>query len=299
MNKRTLALPGLAMTTALLAVPAPPAAAQSSTPIYLAASLAGKNEVPADGTKVGDNDGAALAVFRIHGQRVDYAVRWSNVNAPSGFHIHKGTSGQNGDVVIPFITTALPPQLHAIKGTVKVKDTNLLARILNNPQGWYANLHNTEFGGGAVRAQLTRIRPVALESILAHGFGRTLTTRADGKQEVPAPGTKVGDHNGRAAWLVQPEGDRVWFAATWKHVDTPTAAHVHRAPKGANGPVVVPFFEAKKGLPPSVNGLAGSSTTDAATARRIWKNPKNWYANLHNAKFPGGAVRGQLYAGDW
>ncbi|WP_344877488.1 CHRD domain-containing protein [Nonomuraea antimicrobica] len=82
-------------------------------------------------------------------------------------------------------------------------------------------------------------------------------------------------------------------------MSAPTAAHIHRAPKGKNGPVVGPFFEAKGGLPANVNGLAGSATTSAAVARRIWKNPRNWYANLQNAKFPGGAVRGQLYRGDW
>jgi hypothetical protein len=63
--------------------------------------------------------------------------------------------------------------------------------------------------------------------------------------------------------------------------------------------VAVPFFEAKKGLPPSVNGLAGSVVTPDALAGRIWKNPKNWYVNLHTAQFPGGAIRGQLSKGDW
>ncbi|MEV0616726.1 CHRD domain-containing protein [Nonomuraea sp. NPDC050404] len=300
MNKRTLALPGLAIATAMIATSVTPASAQSiSTPMYFAASLAGKNEVPAAGMKVGDGDGNALAVFRIHGQRVDYAIRWQNVKAPSGFHIHRGAAGENGPVTIPFFAKALPGQLHAVKGSVIVRDQGLLGRILNNPQNWYANLHNAEFGGGAVRAQLHRVRPVAMESVLAHGFGRTLTARADGRQEVQAPGTKAGDGNGHGEWLVQPEGRRVWFAAAWDKVSAPTAAHIHRAPKGKNGPVVVPFFEAKGGLPPSVTGLAGSTLTSKAVASRIWNNPKNWYANLHNAKFPGGAIRGQLYRGDW
>ncbi|WP_326627479.1 CHRD domain-containing protein [Nonomuraea fuscirosea] len=299
MTKRTLVLTGLTAATALIATALSPVSAQAVTPIYLAASLDGDNEVPAQGTKVGDPDGGALAVFRIHGNRVDYAVRWSKVNAPSGFHIHRGRAGENGDVRIPFIGQALPASLHAVKGTVLVKDGHLLRRILSNPRNWYANLHNADFGGGAVRGQLYRIRPVELESVLSHGFGKTLTTQANGRQEVPAPGMKVGDHNGRAGWLVQPEGDRVWFASAWKRVGAPIGAHIHRAPKGKNGPVVVPFFAADKGLPPSVNGVAGSVKTDRATSRRIWNNPKNWYVNLHTAAFPGGAIRGQLYRGDW
>ncbi|SEF92558.1 CHRD domain-containing protein [Nonomuraea solani] len=299
MNMRTLTVPGLTVVTTLLATSISPLSAQAITPIYLAASLKGANEVPVEGMKVGDGDGSALAVFRIHGQRVDYAIRWQNVDAPSGFHIHRGQSGENGEVKIPFIGEALPKSLHAIKGTVVVKDLDLLRRVVNNPGNWYANLHNTEFGGGAVRAQLHRVRPVELESLLSHGFSTTLTTRANGRQEVPAPGTKVGDSDGSAGWLVQPEGNRVWFASSWQKIGKPVGAHIHRAPKGQNGPVVVPFFAAEKGLPRSVNGVAGSVTTDVATARRIWNNPKNWYVNLHTAKLPGGAVRGQLYKGDW
>ncbi|TMR97085.1 CHRD domain-containing protein [Nonomuraea basaltis] len=300
MNMRTLTVPGLVVATTMIASSLTPATAQASTAIYLAASLVGENEVPAPGTKVGDDDASALAVFRIRGNQVDYAIRWDKVTAPSGFHIHKGEDGENGDVVIPFFGVALPNTLHAVKGTVQVKDGNLLARIVNNPDNWYANLHNAEFAGGAVRAQLHQIRPVELESVLAHGFTKeTLTSQANGDQEVKAPDTRVGDPNGHAEWLVQVQGTRVWFASTWAKVGKPTAAHIHRAPKGTNGPVAVPFFAAEKGLPKGVNGLAGSATTTADVAGRIANNPKNWYANLHTAQFPGGAVRGQLYKGDW
>lgn len=299
MNTRTLIVPGLSIAVTLVATSLSPIAAQASTPIYLAAALKGANEVPAQGVKVGDLDGNAVAVFRIHGNQVDYAVRWNKVDAPSGFHIHRGQKGENGDIRVPFFGEAMPASLHAVKGTVLVKDLNLLGRIVNNPGNWYANLHNAEFGGGAVRAQLYRIRPVELESVLSHGFTSTLTARANGRQEVPAPGMKVGDHDGSAGWLVQPEGNRIWFAASWQKVGAPIASHIHRAPKGKNGPVVVPFFAAEKGLPASVNGVAGSTTTSAAVAGRIQNNPKNWYVNLHTAKFPGGAIRGQLYKGDW
>ncbi|MDA0634387.1 CHRD domain-containing protein [Nonomuraea sp. MCN248] len=299
MDKRTLVIPGLAAATALIAASLSPVTAQAVTPVYLAAALTGANEVPGRGAKAGDPDGRALAVFRIHGRRVDYAIRWHKLGAPSGFHIHRGRAGENGEVKVPFFGQALPAGLHAVKGTVRVADLQLLHRIAANPGNWYANLHNADHAAGAVRAQLYRIRPVELESVLAHGFGRTLTTRADGRQEVAAPGTKVGDRDGRAGWLVQPQGRRVWFATAWKRIGAPVAAHVHRAPKGRNGPVAVPFFEAKKGLPPGVNGVAGSAPAAPALSRRIWNNPKNWYVNLHTKQFPGGAVRGQLYRGDW
>ncbi|WP_433437433.1 CHRD domain-containing protein [Nonomuraea sp. CA-141351] len=301
MTKRILTVPGLALATALVAASFSPAMAQAetSTDVYLAATLLGENEVPAPGAKVGDGNGSAIAVFRIHGQEVDYAIRWQKVAAPTAFHIHQGKAGKNGDVKIPFFGVALPGSLTAVKGTVAVKDSGLLGRITNNPKGWYANLHTGEFPGGAVRAQLHRIRPVSLESVLAGGSHTTLTALADGRQEVPAPGTKVGDKDGRAAWLVWVNGTQVHFATAWKRIAQPTNGHIHRGVKGKNGPVVVDFFAAKSGLPAGINGIAGTGTTTAKVASGIKHNPKGWYVNLHTSEFPGGAVRGQLHRSGW
>ncbi|MFI7637779.1 CHRD domain-containing protein [Nonomuraea sp. NPDC049400] len=301
MTKRILTVPGLALATTLIAASFSPATAQAETgtAVYLAATLLGENEVPAPGVKAGDRNGSAIAVFRIHGQQVDYAIRWRKVAAPTAFHIHQGKAGKNGDVKIPFFGAALPGSLSAVKGTVTVKDSALLGRIANNPMRWYANLHTSEFPGGAVRAQLHRIRPVSLESVLAGGSHATLTARADGRQEVPAPGTKVGDKDGRAAWLVWVQGTKVHFAAAWRGIAQPTNGHVHRGVKGKNGPVVVDFFAAKNGLPAGVNGIAGTGSTTPKVALRLKHNPKGWYVNLHTSEFPGGAVRGQLHRGGW
>ncbi|MFI6290662.1 CHRD domain-containing protein [Nonomuraea sp. NPDC050790] len=296
---KKLAVSGLAVAAALTASSLVSAPAQATTPVYLAATLTGANEVPTPGQRVGDRDGRAVAVFRVHGSRVDYAVRWNRVAAPTAFHIHQGRAGRNGDVKIPFFGAALPGNLSAVKGTVFVNDGGLLRRIAGNPRNWYANLHTAEFGGGAVRAQLQRIRPVALESVLAYGSGRTLTSLATGAQEVPAPGQKAGDRDGRAAWLVWARGTRVWFAAAWSRIGPPTNGHIHRGARGVNGPVVADFFADKKGLPASITGAAGATSAKADVVRRINRNPKNWYTNLHTKEFPGGAVRGQLHRGGW
>jgi hypothetical protein len=303
MTKRILTVPGLALATLLVGASLVPGAAQAGTEasadVYLAATLSGRNEVPAPGVKVGDKNGSAVAVFRIHGHQVDYAVRWSGLAAPSAFHIHQGKAGKNGDVKIPFFMEALPGAFSAVSGTVSVKDSGLLDGIKGNPKNWYANVHTSEFPGGAVRAQLHRISPVNLSSVLATGSRSTLTAAADGRQEVPAPGAKVGDKNGKAAWLVWVKGTKVHFATIWKSIAAPTAGHIHRGKKGKNGPVVVPFFAAAKGLPAGINGVAGTVSASSSVAGGIRSNPKNWYVNLHTGEFPGGAVRGQLHSGGW
>jgi hypothetical protein len=56
-------------------------------------------------------------------------------------------------VVVPLFTTPLPPD-GFVSGTVTVSDPSLLAALRSDPNSFYADLHTTNFPGGAVRAQL-------------------------------------------------------------------------------------------------------------------------------------------------
>ena len=64
-------------------------------------------------------------------------------------------------------------------------------------------------------------------------------------------------------------------------------AHIHRAPAGSPGPVVI-------GFNPAVNGLSGCVSADPDLIKTIRQNPEGFYVNVHTAEFPAGAVRGQL-----
>jgi hypothetical protein len=57
---------------------------------------------------------------------------------------------------------------------------------------------------------------------------------------------------------------------------------------GVNGPVVVPL------APPTTGASGGCVEVDRALVRAIIKDPQNYYVNVHNTDFPGGAIRGQL-----
>ncbi|MBA3267249.1 MAG: CHRD domain-containing protein [Acidimicrobiia bacterium] len=66
-----------------------------------------------------------------------------------------------------------------------------------------------------------------------------------------------------------------------------TAAHIHEAPPGAPGPVV-------QGLIAPTRGRSAGCLTNYALAADIAADPGDYYVNVHNTPFPGGAVRGQL-----
>ncbi|MFJ6837525.1 CHRD domain-containing protein [Streptomyces sp. NPDC091209] len=121
----------------------------------LVASLRGANEVPVQGgPAVGDKDGAALEFIKVKGNKVSVAVTWRGTGRPTSLHIHQGAKGTNGGVKIDFGGLLDRIKGHTVVGTVKVEDRALLDTLKTDPGSFYANLHTTEFPGGAVRGQL-------------------------------------------------------------------------------------------------------------------------------------------------
>lgn len=141
---------------------------------------------------------------------------------------------------------------------------------------------------------------------LAQDPGVRLTAALSGANEVsgpvtPFPGTTGGrtqgvgdpDGAGTATLTVRPSTGQICYSITVTGTATPTRAHIHNQVAGQNGAIDVELYEAKQGL----GGLSGCTTTDVETARSIVAHPAQYYANVHDAAYPGGSVRGQLEHG--
>ena len=135
-----------------------------------------------------------------------------------------------------------------------------------------------------------------------------LEATLNGRNEVATSATNernVGDPNGRGeAYVFGVDGDprTLCYVLTVDKIATATAAHIHEGAAGENGPVV-----ANLGAPGDGNaadclteGEVGPGTTPkfptGETVADILANPENYYVNVHNAEYPGGAIRGQLKA---
>ena len=121
--------------------------------------------------------------------------------------------------------------------------------------------------------------------------GRRFTTELTGEAEVSNAGVPNRgdlDGTGTASIAINPGQERVCFDIEVANIVAPARGHIHRAPAGANGPIVVGFFEVDSVL------LNNCVDTTRALAKEIIQNPERFYDNVHNAEFPGGALRGQL-----
>jgi hypothetical protein len=119
-----------------------------------------------------------------------------------------------------------------------------------------------------------------------------LVSSLQGRNEVPGAKGRVGDPDGRAVEVLKVQGSTVSYAVRWKGIGTPTEAHIHAGGPGVNGDVKIELFDAPR---PGEFARGSVKVTDTKLLASLVADPGTFYANLHTARFPGGAVRGQLH----
>jgi CHRD domain len=149
--RRMLAVFALAVAVAIVA--ALPAAAQTTTRCTALAVLQPGNEVPPSGSQA---SGATLV--RINGTRLSFTTIIANPGRESFFagHIHTGAAGVNGPVLITLFSGSTDRRLFTQFESIEITEQQATT-VCGNLAGHYVNYHTTDFPGGAIRGQLTRL----------------------------------------------------------------------------------------------------------------------------------------------
>jgi hypothetical protein len=134
---------------------------------------------------------------------------------------------------------------------------------------------------------------------------RNFRTHLTGDNEVPAVET---DAQGQAIFKVSRDGTSIEYKLIVSNIENVTMAHIHNAPAGVNGGVVVWLYPSSP--PPQLiegrfqgvlaegiitagnltGGLAGASLDDLIEEIKAG----NTYVNVHTTQHPGGEIRGQI-----
>lgn len=138
--------------------------APSGAPLVFSAILSPANEVPPIGNAESGGRGAVQITFT--GGTADFYYQLTGFPGGTtivGAHIHPAPAGVNGPVIVNTGVSAAAPRALP-NGTAEFRvsgipvDAALVQAIVNNPGGYYFNVHSPLNPGGFTRGQLTRVQ---------------------------------------------------------------------------------------------------------------------------------------------
>jgi hypothetical protein len=119
-------------------------------------TLTGAAEVNEEGVpNQGDPDGIGTATITLnHGQgQVCWEISVSGITLPAtAAHIHVAPATAPGPVVVPL---SAPDGSGFSSGCTRA-DRELIKAIIQDPDAYYVNVHNTDYPAGALRGQLSK-----------------------------------------------------------------------------------------------------------------------------------------------
>ncbi len=288
--------------------------AQTTDTFVFRTLLSPANEVP----PVTNVDASATAIIWVHVVRdsrgnitsgtVDFRVdyRFPGDVEIVGLHIHPAPAGVNGPVAI---SSGISGGITAPTGTifrqvvVSSSDTaafNAMIGVLNQPDQHYANIHTRANPAGVLRGQLFPADVVVVRGVMSPANEVPPIAGLDGSASASVTAYATRDSNGTVT------SGSVLFDVSYRFPGeaTITGLHIHPSPAGANGPVVissgVATFTDSTGSG-NITRWAEVTPTNRAgldALDGLYRNPDQFYINIHTSVNPGGAMRSQLQRTD-
>lgn len=250
------------------AITAGPAVAQGGT---FVANLSGAQEVPPNGSA---GTGFGRVTLNQAETQITASVYFSGLGSiATAGHIHAAPPAMNGAIQFNLI----PPA--ATSGQVVNRTFAITpAQVVNLKAGHlYINIHTNSSPGGEIRGQLDPSTP--------------FTATLNGGQEVPATSSTA---TGTASVSLNAAKTQALVSIDWTGLTgNASAAHVHSATAGTNGPIICDLSPAAAASGSVVDKLC-PLTAPQATALES----DGLYINVHSAMFPDGEIRGQLQLTD-
>src|SRR5450432_3239532 len=251
----------------------------------------------------------------------DVSTKFSSAVTATGLHIHNGAAGVSAGIVIPTDLSGANTLPIDATGKLRIQkqvqfpttpdvvEVSTIRDLLENPQGYYANIHTTDHGGGAMRGQLMRADMKVLMGLMSP------------KNEVPPTGVNASGVASVVLLRAHDATGAVGAATALFNMDYTgfdasagtifTGFHIHSQTAGNNGSVVINSGigagAASVAVDPSGSGnlsfIVAMSPLDASwatagingelnTVNSLFLTPGNQYINAHTDKFPGGGPRG-------
>lgn len=166
--------------------------------------------------------------------------------------------------------------------------------------------------GACAEAEPTAVGPLTVDVFAAGAGGHAgpgavhnYRTHATGAEEVPVRDTRA---QGQAVFQLSADGTRLSYRLMVANIENVTQAHIHLAPPGVNGPVVLwlyPSGPPAVEIPGRVQGVLGQGVATSAdlvgplagmTLADLVAEIEtgNAYVNVHTTRFPPGEIRGQI-----
>ncbi len=225
----------------------------------------------------------------------------------AGSHLHEGGPDVAGPVVVPWDAVSdetLASSSCSGPATDEGGDDLTSAQEVSDaPEEYYVNVHSSNFPNGAARGQLDGSQnpdpdPDAIITLAPAGEHEVGEDDPDspnplGRAGGPATGSATfALFNDFGVMCYEVQLDPTTVEGTFEGA---AGTHIHEAPAGANGPVVLGLEQLDDDTA-SASGCARDVATDdePSLIQALQDSPEDYYLNIHTTEWPGGAARAQF-----